>query len=162
MAVTINTVAWDFANIDIVVDIVEKVGTEFRTLESLAASRYFREINYAPKVEVEDMYGGDRNPQDQTDGRASHEASVTLEKYGFDHLFGSIAALGKGWAQVRLMIGIQFYKPGLPIEVDTIWAAKILGAEQAYKAGQEGLMVPVTLKPLNIFIKGVDPFGKTL
>jgi hypothetical protein len=162
MAITINQRAWDFADIDITIDICQLQGTQLVTLDTLAPARYFKEINYSSKREVEDMYGGARNVQDQTEGRAMHEASMTVEKYGADYIFGSIDALGLGWGQVLLVMGIQFYKPGLPLTVDTIYKAAILGDEQAHKAGTEALVVPITLKPQNIYKNGRDVFGQTL
>jgi hypothetical protein len=161
--VTINQVAWDFANLQISIDVLEKSGSTVVPLTQMPIAQYIKEINYAPKIEIEDMHGSDRNVQDTTDGVASHEASITVEAYGALYLVDTIHSFpGRGLGTVLLTIGVQFYKPGLPLTVHTIHQARILSPEFAFKMGAEALSVPISLKPKNVFLNGTDYFGKPI
>jgi hypothetical protein len=161
--VTINQVAWDFANLQISIDVLEKSGSTVVPLTQLPIAQYIKEINYTPKLEIEDMHGSSRNVQDTTDGMVSHEASMTVEAYGALYLVETIHSFPlRGLGTVLLTIGVQFYKAGLPLHVHTIHQSRIVSPEFAFKMGAEALSVPISLKPKNVFLNGTDYFGNPI
>lgn len=158
----INKVAYDYPTAEVGITICRLKGTQLETLVELPIADGNQEINYTPKREVEEMFGSARDPQDFTDGSITYEASLTFLFYWWRYIINTCNELGVGWAQVRLNIGVTYNKPGLPVEVDTIYNTLIMGMEAAFKRGNENLMVPMPLKPQRIYYNGRDPFGRSL
>lgn len=162
MAVTINKVAYDFPNIGVGIDIVEKQGTSLVVLASLPILDGLEEINYAPTVEFEAMLASGRVASDFTEGSVTFEGSVSMQLYWWRYLINMANSLGRGLMNVRFNMGITFYKPGLQLEVDTIQEAKLSSMEAAFSRGAETLMTPIGFKALNCFYNGVDLLGNRL
>ena len=163
--VVINQVAWDFANFMVHMGIYEQIGSNnSRVLvDNIPISKAFKEINYTSKIEVEDMLGSGRLPQDQTDGVGVFEANFTLEAWGSDYLLGIIAGIdGHGWGTIRLSMTIIRSKLGVDPITDTIQLARILQPDNSHKSGKEPLSMQYTLKPYRIYYQGKDPFGNFL
>lgn len=162
MSVTINKVAYDFPNIQVAIDIAEKQGTQLVVLASLPINEGLEELNYAPTIEFEEMLASGRLPTDFTEGSATFEGSLSMQLYWWRYLINTANSLGRGLANIRLNIGINYYKPGIPLETDTISQAKLQNMEAAFSRGADTLMVPIGFKMLNIYYNGVDLFGNTL
>ena len=162
MAVTINKVAYDFPNISVGIDIAEMQGTRLVVLASLPVADGMEELNYAPTIEFSEMLAAGRKPSDFTEGSLTCEGSLSLQLYWWRYLINQANALGRGLANIRLNMAVNFFKPGIPIETDTIWQAKLSNMEAAFQRGADTLMVPIGFKMLNIYYNGFDLFGDPL
>jgi hypothetical protein len=163
MPVTVNTVAWDFSNLEVQVELLNKLSNvDVRTLGNIGVATGLTEINYTSTIERADMTGSARQAQDETDGLATYEASISLELYWWRYFLAKAREAQVGWANLRMNVQVVMFKPGIAPEVDTIYRASIASSERAFAKGPDSLVVPVELKPFRIFEQGVDPFGNSI
>lgn len=163
MAAQIYRVAYDFSHATASIDLVTPEGTGIRSLRQLPAMEGIEEINYSTTIEREKMYGSSRIPLARTDGSADFEASITMQAYWWRYIIDVANELKIGLGNIELNIGYSLFKDSaVPIHVDLLYRCAIKSPESAFKRGNENLMVPVSLDPMNIFYDGVDIFGNPL
>lgn len=163
MAAQVQKVAFDYQSQTVTIDLCVMEGDQLRLLRSLPIADGVQECNYTDTEEFEAMYGSNRLPQDFTDGIASFEASLTLERYWSNFIEDVLEELNVGRAMARFNIASNLYRGGtVPARQDVLWSCKIKSWESSAKQGPEALKVPIGFTPLNIYRNGRDPFGNTL
>lgn len=163
MPAQIYNVAYDFANIEVSIDMVVRVGTTLRVIQTLPIAEGVEEVNYKPTIERAKIYGSLRNPIDRTGGIADYDASLTMLLYWWRYVIDVANQNGFGLAQIELNVGVTYYKdPQVPLHQDLLYRSAIKSPEASFKKGPDGLMQQVTLDPMNIYYDGFDLFGKTL
>lgn len=163
MAAKIYNVAYDFSNIEVGIDLVQRVGNDLVVLATLPIAEGVEEINYKPTVERAKIYGSLRNPIDRTGGIIDYEASLTMLLYWWRYIIDVCHEIGIGLANVELNCSVLYYKDSaVPLHEDLIYRAAIKSPEAAFKKGPDGLMQQIGLDPLNLYYDGVDMLGKTL
>lgn len=154
MAVIINQVAMDYANITIDLGVA---GESFGIVGAGCHS-----MNYSWSVEREKMYGGSRLPVDRTEGEGDFDGSMTFHRYWYDFIVKRAAELGLGIAQIEMTLGVSYAKGSLPIVTDTLTGVAFAGGDHANERGPEVLKVECGLDIMNIYYDGIDIFGGRL
>jgi hypothetical protein len=163
MAVVINQVAWDFSNLEIQFELLNKISAvDVRSLGSIGVGTGITEITYKWTIERADMMGSARQSQDETDGICTYESSMSTELYWWQYFEDKAAEAQVAMANLRLNINIVFYKPGIPPRVHLIHRAALTSAEHGFARGSEPLIVPIELKPHRVYQNGIDPLGNRL
>ncbi len=163
MAAQIYRVAYDFSHAEAAIDIVAQNGADIIPLRQLPIIEGIEEINYSTTVEREKMYGSSRIPLARTEGSAEFEASITMQAYWWRYIIDTMNELGLGLAKAELNITYSLFQGGsVPVHTDFLYRCAIKSPESAFKRGNENLMIPVSLDPMNIFYDGFDVFGNPL
>lgn len=119
----------------------------------------FDEASYKTTIERTGRWGGSRQKQDETEGRADHEASIKVPTYWSRYLFKRCGELSIPVGYARLTLAFSYNKIGQPITTDTLFQCSFKEIAADLKEGNDHLMVTMPLSPMNIFWDGRDVFG---
>lgn len=151
--VQINKTAYDFHNAELT--IVGATGV-IGIVDGLEA------VGWKAKYDRQMMFGANRLAQDYTDGEASYEGSLSMQLYWWRYIIDFTNAAGLPRATMEMTLGVNYYKPGFPLQTDTFWRCRFKGVQPDFKRGAETLVVPVDLEMINVFQNGMDDFGNRL
>jgi hypothetical protein len=162
MPVTIRRAAYDAQNVELQIHLVRVDGDRLVNLRSIGVMDGWQEITYTPTVERAKMYGASREPRDRTRGVADYEGNLTMQFYWWRVIRDHARDLNIGLFDLEMNIDVVFYRPGIPIAVDTIYRAAIRSPETAISQGADPVMVPVELDVMSVYYDGRNGWNETL
>jgi hypothetical protein len=163
MAAKIYNVAYDFTNIEVNIDLVEKAGTEIQLIQTMPILEGIEEVNYKPTIERAKIYGSLRNPIDRTNGVLDYDASLTMQFYWWRYIISVANEHSVGLANIELNVAVTYFKDSqVPLFQDLLYRCAIKSPEAAFKRGADGLMQQVALDPMNVYYDGFDMLGKSI
>ncbi|WP_437309999.1 hypothetical protein [Sorangium sp. So ce388] len=134
-------------------------GTEGTKLTGSQALRGFRAISYKSTLERSAVEGAGREVHAFTEGKLTHEASVTWIFETYDHL---VQQLGDGFMDQGFVLSVSFRLGTNVIRNVQIIAKGMKETGGDFSQGTEGLEIPMPLDVLRILYDGKSPVKTTL
>ncbi len=157
----LNQKAYDFQSIE--TEIIVKT----KSKGSLALIEGLEKFDYKCVVNRTQFFGRSRLPIVITEGDATFDASITINRYWFDFLWQSAIDMGIPFIDISMNISVYYKskKPGQAETVDhtdTLTGVRFKGISHAGQHGPENLVVELPLDVQNIYWDGVDICGNIL
>jgi hypothetical protein len=135
---------WSFASIELAVV----------TPQGLQKITEIQAVNYAPSLEMGDVWGSRPQKLGRTRGQQNGEASIELLMPAWERLRQALGASGVGYGELPFDVIVSYGEIGLPVKTDIIGGCRISRVEYANTVGVEASKVTLTLNVMRI-LEGV-------
>jgi hypothetical protein len=119
-------------------------------------------INYAPSMEVGDVYGTLPQKLGTTRGKQNAEGSLELNMRAWEALRTALGVGGIGYSETRFQIIVSYGEAGTPVKTDILEGCRIVRVEYSNADGTEASKVSLTLNVMRIVEGGTSMIAAPL
>jgi hypothetical protein len=119
----------------------------------------FKSINYKTRTEAGMTRGTGFFQSGRAEGQNSADGSWEMYKRDWQALVEKLAppGSGKGWSRVSFLVTVSYAEDGEGVVTDTLYAVRMMSAEDSHSEGPDALVVRCDLSIMRIAYNGIFP-----